>query len=63
MPRERIAIIGAGVSGLGAAWALARDHDVRVFERADRVGGHTRVAARNGAGALNRAAAGPGGAR
>lgn len=37
----RIAIIGSGISGLGAAWALHRDHDVTVFEKDGRVGGHS----------------------
>ena len=35
----KIAVIGAGVAGLGAAWLLSRKHDVVVYERADRVGG------------------------
>ena len=42
MPR-RVAIIGAGVSGLGVAWAL-NNHpdrfDFRVYEAADRIGGN-----------------------
>ena len=36
----RIAVIGAGVSGLGAAWALRNVHNVTVFEKRDRLGGH-----------------------
>lgn len=39
--RQRIAVIGAGISGLGAAWALARHHDVTVFEADARPGGHS----------------------
>ena len=38
--RSRIAVIGAGVSGLGAAWALKDVHDVTVFEKRERLGGH-----------------------
>ena len=37
----RIAIVGAGVSGLVAAHVLRREHDVSVFEAADWAGGHT----------------------
>jgi predicted NAD/FAD-binding protein len=38
--RKRIAVVGAGVSGLGAAWALRATADVAVYERASRIGGH-----------------------
>lgn len=36
----KIAVIGAGIAGLGAAWALSRQHDVCLFERQERLGGH-----------------------
>ncbi len=36
----KVAVIGAGVAGLGAAWLLSRDHDVVVYEREARFGGH-----------------------
>lgn len=36
----RIAVVGGGVAGLGAAWSLSRGHDVTLFEAADRLGGH-----------------------
>jgi predicted NAD/FAD-binding protein len=41
--RSRIAIIGTGISGLGAAWALHGDHDITVFEARDRLGGHSQT--------------------
>lgn len=39
----KIAIIGAGISGLGAAWLLRHDHDITVFEKNDYIGGHSRT--------------------
>lgn len=36
----KIGIIGGGVSGLIAAWALEQDHEVVLFEREKRLGGH-----------------------
>lgn len=38
--RRRIAVIGAGVSGLTAAWVLQRDADVTLYEAEGRLGGH-----------------------
>ncbi len=37
----KIAIVGTGISGLSAAWALHQSCDITVFERNDRIGGHT----------------------
>ena len=36
----RIAVIGSGIAGLGAAWALSKRHEVVLFEKAPRPGGH-----------------------
>ncbi|MFO7640353.1 MAG: FAD-dependent oxidoreductase [Candidatus Competibacteraceae bacterium] len=36
-----IAIIGAGISGLTAAWHLHREHHLTIFEANDYIGGHT----------------------
>ncbi len=41
--RRRIAVVGAGISGLGAAWLLCRSHEVVLFETAGRLGGHART--------------------
>jgi predicted NAD/FAD-binding protein len=38
--RERVAVIGAGVAGLTAAYLLARRHEVLLFDADDRLGGH-----------------------
>ena len=39
----KIAVIGSGVSGIGAVWALNEysDHQVHLFESSDYLGGHT----------------------
>lgn len=41
MNRERIAIIGTGISGLACGRFLSRKHDVTLFEKDDRIGGHS----------------------
>ena len=41
--RKRIAVIGAGVTGIVAAYLLSRRHDVTLFEKNDYIGGHTRT--------------------
>jgi predicted NAD/FAD-binding protein len=38
---KHIAIIGSGVSGLTAAYLLSKNNQVTVFEKSDRIGGHT----------------------
>jgi uncharacterized protein len=39
----RVAVIGAGISGLGAAYTLASDHEVTLYEAEPRLGGHART--------------------
>lgn len=40
---RKIAVIGAGISGMGAAHTLAKDHQVILFEAEKRLGGHART--------------------
>ena len=37
----KIAIVGSGISGLSAFWLLNQHHDVVLFEKDDRPGGHS----------------------
>lgn len=37
----KIAVIGSGISGLTAAYVLSKEHEVSVYEKRGRLGGHT----------------------
>lgn len=39
----KIAIIGSGISGLGCAYLLNKQHDITLFEANDYIGGHSRT--------------------
>jgi predicted NAD/FAD-binding protein len=40
--RRKVAIVGSGCAGLGAAWALRNtDYEVHIFEKSSKLGGHT----------------------
>jgi len=38
-----IAVVGSGITGIGAAWALSKKHEVTLYEAEDRPGGHART--------------------
>ena len=50
IPSKKIAIIGGGISGLGAAYSLSSNYKVTLFEAENRLGGHARtvMAGKNG---------------
>ena len=37
---QKIAVVGSGIAGMGAAWALSKNHQVTLFESENRLGGH-----------------------
>ncbi len=39
--KKKIAIIGAGISGLYLAWKISKDFDVTVYEKNNYYGGHS----------------------
>lgn len=38
---KRVAVVGSGISGMVSAWLFSQSHEVHLFERASRLGGHT----------------------
>lgn len=44
----KVAVVGAGIAGLSAARALARHHEVTLFEAAPQVGGHVHTVEADG---------------
>jgi predicted NAD/FAD-binding protein len=45
--RQNIAVIGSGIAGMSAAWLLSQRHEVTLYERSSRLGGHTNTATVN----------------
>ena len=43
MKKEKIAVIGSGISGLSASFFLSKKYEVCLFEKNDKLGGHTRT--------------------
>ncbi|HKQ11240.1 MAG TPA: NAD(P)-binding protein [Rhizomicrobium sp.] len=39
----KIAIVGSGIAGLGSAYLLNPDHQITVYEKSARIGGHSRT--------------------
>jgi len=39
--KYKVAVVGSGISGLASAWFLSQQHDVTLFEKNTKLGGHT----------------------
>lgn len=38
---KKVAVIGSGISGISTAWFLSQEHEVTLFEKNSKIGGHT----------------------
>ena len=47
---QQIGIVGTGIAGMSAAWLLSKNHTVTIFEKDDRIGGHSNTVDVNGLG-------------
>ena len=47
---QKIGIVGTGIAGMSAAWLLSKHHEVTIFEKDDRIGGHTNTVDLSGLG-------------
>jgi predicted NAD/FAD-binding protein len=43
MKREKIAVIGSGISGISSSLFLSKKYEVHLFEKNNYLGGHTRT--------------------
>lgn len=43
MNKQKIAVIGSGISGLSASFFLSKNFEVHLFEKNKTLGGHTRT--------------------
>jgi predicted NAD/FAD-binding protein len=41
----KVAVVGSGIAALSSAWLLASRHQVTIYEKADRLGGHSNTVA------------------
>ena len=38
---KSVAIIGTGIAGLSASWLLSKEYNITVYEKNNRIGGHS----------------------